>query len=42
MGRLVSCGFSQGLWYYYFWCSARLALGFLLWARHSSYSDTSK
>lgn len=34
--------FSQGLWYYYFWCSAGLALGFLLWARHSSYSDTSK
>lgn len=34
--------FSQGLWYYYFWCSAGLVLGFLLWARHSSYSDTSK
>lgn len=34
--------FSQGLWYYYFWCSAGLALGFLLWARHSSYSDASK
>lgn len=44
----VSCAgsflpaFSQGLWYYYFWCSAGLALGFLLWARHSNYSDTSK
>ena len=44
----VSCAgsflaaFSQGLWYYYFWCSAGLALGFLLWVRHSNYSDTSK
>lgn len=44
----VSCAgpflaaFSQGLWYYYFWCSAGLALGFLLWARYSNYSDTSK
>ena len=44
----VSCAgsflaaFSQGLWYHYFWCSAGLALGFLLWARHSNYSDTSK
>lgn len=44
----VSCAgsflpaFSQGLWYCYFWCSAGLALGFLLWARHSNYSDTSK
>ena len=44
----VSCAgsflpaFSQGLWYYYFWCSAGLALGFLLWARHSNYSDTTQ
>lgn len=34
--------FSQGLWYYYFWCSAGLALGFLLWARHSNSSDASE